>query len=632
MAFYNGLNQLNNNASFNGWSEGAAGTDCEPCNWYGVTCDANDRVIGLEFIMVGLTGSVVPEVSLLSELQELTLPGNSISGTFPSAIWNMPKLEVLALSNNNLGGSLPDAGSLPIMKRIFLQNNNLIGALPIFGSCPDLEVVLLNDNPYGDEIGDRGYTPVNLPSLTALDLSSTGLIGFLPEELGQWPVGQLTTFSLADNNLQGCYPASYESLCGETYNFSGNALLPGAGSTPVFEDQFCSDGIPCATDCHPDYEALAALYQSTNGDDWTESTNWLTDCYVCDWFGIICDANDRVWQLRLNSNNLTGTLPPEIGNFPEIMVLILSMNEIGGALPTEFSNLGKVTDIQLGGNEFTGTIPAGLFNNPELDRILLSANNLTGPFPDLSGAPGLRQLSLVNNDLDGPLPEFPNLPELFELSMDGNNIDGPFPPSLNPTQLPALKLISMGFCGITGALPPNVSNWTNLEEFYLNGNAFTGCYPADYDFLCDPDIAYAFTQNPDLPDGGSTDFFTNQFCATGKECDTDCPEFLSINSDADLAQFVAQYPDCTELAGTLTISNGEGMISSTEGLTQLISAGRVELEEIEDATSTGIRNIVTVAGGFVIDGCPGLTNGGFGGGPLALTTVGGRFELDGIPL
>ena len=66
--------------------------------------------------------------------------------------------------------------------------------------------------------------------------------------------------------------------------------------------------------------ALATLYYSTRGEEWTTATNWLTDSHECDWFsgnyGRInspsCDVDLNFVHLDLAENNLDGTLPPEL--------------------------------------------------------------------------------------------------------------------------------------------------------------------------------------------------------------------------------------------------------------------------------------------------------------------------------
>ena len=49
-----------------------------------------------------------------------------------------------------------------------------------------------------------------------------------------------------------------------------------------------------------------ALYDATNGDEWDDSTNWLSDAPLCDWYGIDCNNDDDVIGIYLDSNNLQG--------------------------------------------------------------------------------------------------------------------------------------------------------------------------------------------------------------------------------------------------------------------------------------------------------------------------------------
>ena len=59
--------------------------------------------------------------------------------------------------------------------------------------------------------------------------------------------------------------------------------------------------------------ALVDLYNSTNGPNWYNQKNWLTKNPVSTWYGITV-TNNRVTDIYINGNNLTGSIPYSIGN------------------------------------------------------------------------------------------------------------------------------------------------------------------------------------------------------------------------------------------------------------------------------------------------------------------------------
>jgi DNA-binding SARP family transcriptional activator len=59
-------------------------------------------------------------------------------------------------------------------------------------------------------------------------------------------------------------------------------------------------------------QVLIALYEKTDGPDWENSEGWLSDHSYCDWYGITCRGG-KIVELELADNQLTGTIPTEIG-------------------------------------------------------------------------------------------------------------------------------------------------------------------------------------------------------------------------------------------------------------------------------------------------------------------------------
>ena len=65
-----------------------------------------------------------------------------------------------------------------------------------------------------------------------------------------------------------------------------------------------------------DREALVALYNATDGENWDESENWLSDAPLGEWEGVTTNDDGRVTKLELRANALSGEIPPELGSLP----------------------------------------------------------------------------------------------------------------------------------------------------------------------------------------------------------------------------------------------------------------------------------------------------------------------------
>ena len=230
---------------------------------------------------------------------------------------------------------------------------------------------------------------------------------------------------------------------------------------------------------NPDRAALAALYEATDGPNWTNNENWLTDAPLREWHGVWVGDGGRVKDLSLRFNELSGPIPPELGNLASLEWLSLSENALTGPIPPELGNLASPKTLSLGGNALSGPIPPELGNLASLKTLSLGGNALSGPIPpELGNLASLKTLSLGGNALTGPIPpELGNLASLTTLSLDGNALIGPIPPELG--NLASLTTLELFGNALIGAIPPELGNLASLKNLSLGDNVLSGAIPPE---------------------------------------------------------------------------------------------------------------------------------------------------------
>ncbi len=152
--------------------------------------------------------------------------------------------------------------------------------------------------------------------------------------------------------------------------------------------------------------ALIALYESTNGDSWTENTNWCSELPIEEWYGIDYYRDIDHLQVLLYDNNLTGEIPSEIFDLENLYILDLDFNEIGGTIPSNIGNCPNLENLYLGYNNLTGGIPESIGNLSNLRTLSLQYNELTGNLPkSIGNLNSLTSFQAAGNYLSGNLPE-----------------------------------------------------------------------------------------------------------------------------------------------------------------------------------------------------------------------------------
>ncbi len=153
--------------------------------------------------------------------------------------------------------------------------------------------------------------------------------------------------------------------------------------------------------------ALDALYKSLNGNQWRNSAGWWQTDNPCQWYGVGCRAG-HVFELSLRENQLSGTIPREIGDLAYLESFDFGDNAISGELPEEIGLLKQLRGLNLRNNQLSGALPDNLGNLRLLEWLYVSQNNFDGALPvSLAALSHLDTLYFRETNLCEPLqPDF----------------------------------------------------------------------------------------------------------------------------------------------------------------------------------------------------------------------------------
>ena len=256
--------------------------------------------------------------------------------------------------------------------------------------------------------------------------------------------------------------------------------IPIPTPTPTFCDAVSQ--IPRA-EC----KALVALYNSTEGSNWVNTSGWLVTNTPCSWSNVKCEGG-HVIKLVFDDNKLGGPLPPELGNLVNLETLSIqgdkstsastnqNKNELSGSIPPELCKLTNLEYLDLQSNQLTGAIPPCLGNLKNLKILKLNQNNLTGEIPkELGQLINLEELHLHHNNLTGNIPnELGKLKKLKILYLYNNQLSGNIPETIE--KLTVLETLYLHNNKLQGAIPVQIRN-LNLQTFYFDLSSL--CLPSD---------------------------------------------------------------------------------------------------------------------------------------------------------
>ncbi|PPD76288.1 hypothetical protein GOBAR_DD26790 [Gossypium barbadense] len=288
-----------------------------------------------------------------------------------------------------------------------------------------------------------------------------------------------------------------------------------------------------------DKAALLAFKKSIF-DPKSALTNWIDVVPVCNFSGITCNKqHHRVQEINLSGYGLGGKISPFLSNLTGLRHLKLNENHFYGTIPPELSSLRRLTMFIVMENYLTGSLPPSFFSNcTNLLVIDASVNNFTGQIPDQIGdCPDLWSLNLYNNQFTGELPASLANISLYSLDVGYNLLSGELPSDLvrkwpdlgnlylsynkmtshdNNTNLypffaalrncsnlsevglvgmqlggrlptsiahPTLRLLDLQDNHISGPIPREIGNLTNITMLSLTSNLLNGTIPEEISLL-----------------------------------------------------------------------------------------------------------------------------------------------------
>lgn len=334
----------------------------------------------------------------------------------------------------------------------------------------------------------------NLTNLSYLDLRGWQLSGSIPSEIAN--LSNLTWLDLRNNYLSGSIPQEFVNMQNlQILVLSNNRLtgnIPDLSSIPNLnyfwyeynnyqfgdlETNFANNQTITNHTYSPqnlideDYSVAVAIGNSTtltaNATGTQNNYQWYKD-------GVILNGEtNATLNVTVNSSNDYGTYSYEVTNNIVTGLTLQSRNFI-------------VDESPLNNSDYDALV--AFYNSTNGDNWTINTNwlDVTKPLSTWHGITltndRVTRISLGNNNLTGVLPnEIEDFTELQYLWLGLNQITGNIPPQIgNLSNLIELDLSPNTF---SGSIPTEIGNLTNLEVLWLNQNGLSGNIPNSFQNL-----------------------------------------------------------------------------------------------------------------------------------------------------
>ncbi|XP_078154504.1 receptor-like protein 41 [Carex rostrata] len=390
---------------------------------------------------------------------------------FPSFLRYQTNIENLDLSNNKIGGVIPNW--LCSKTSIFVLNLSH----NFFTKIEDDAHLTFSDSLENFDFSSNrisGPVPLLPPGITFADFSSNYF---------SWPAYFRSIpiyLSLSKNSLTGEIPLS---IC--------NVTLP----------KVLDPGLPRGLDL-----------------SFNNLTGTIPPC-------LLEDAEFRQ-VLNLQSNNLSGPLPRNINQGCKLRTINLSGNRIHGSLPQSLLNCDTLVVLDLGNNQIVDRFPFWLGTLRNLRALVLRSNQFYGPISNMevktktnnSFFPTLKVLDVSSNHFSGIISKtfFENLMAMVSnsdsdiftgylgyyyhnsitvlwkgqemeinksltifssLDLSENGFSGEIPGEIG--QLKSLDVLNLSHNALIGPIPSELGNLNQLQSLDLSCNQLSGHIPQE---------------------------------------------------------------------------------------------------------------------------------------------------------
>ncbi|MCD7465222.1 hypothetical protein HAX54_000815 [Datura stramonium] len=300
-------------------------------------------------------------------------------------------------------------------------------------------------------------------------------------------------------------------------------------------------------------------------------------------------------ELGASVNSLSGEFPPALYNLSSLKLISLSFNKFRGNLRPDiglaFPNLQR---LYLANNYFTGSIPASLSNCSEFLRLDIPINNFTGSIPlsfetsrNCSGLIKLEFLDIADNKFE----------DIAQNKLGGSILK----------QVVALSslsvLLNMSYNSLSGPLPVEIGNLTNLAALDILNNKLSGEIPLTGELFIPGNTL------PNSSDGKYAALWGNQsaaFASMSQACrqmtqEAHCPHFSAGTREGYTK---VSYEDLLNATGGFSSNNligsgsfgsvYRGSLSPKGTIVAVKGASKSFLAEYEALRNIRHRNLVRI--------------------------------------